>query len=256
MVQGADKLLHRRMKGYSRPPSFLKLAPRRGCLAIHQDIESFSLTTPDRFNRDPFDNDFGSRGDSGGGAKGYGGENDQIRLMHHDARWRQEFEQTRSSILQSCKGRVVAVEHVGSTAIGGLIARPIIDGIAVVADPVDLADSSMLIEGLNFRAIEIPEWAQPLVPMSGAADPQLLEKPRHGETTHRIYVVNQGTRLVQETVRLREFLRSHPEFAFEFEERKVETWKSCDGHVSRYHEGMAVVFEEFGRRAGGTAPLS
>lgn len=198
------------------------------------------MAIPDRFDPD----------------RGYGGEADQIRLMHHDARWRQEFEQTRSSILQSCEGRVVAVEHIGSTAIGGLIARPVIDGIAVVADPVDLADASMLIEGLNFRSIEIPDWAQPLISMSGAANPQLLEKPRHGETTHRIYVVNQGTRLSEQAVRLRDFLQSNPELAIEFEERKVEIWKSCDGQVASYHEGMTVVFEEFGRRSRGEEPLS
>ncbi len=58
----------------------------------------------------------------------------RVRLMHYDPRWRQEFEQTRSSILHSCAGWVTAVEHIGSTAISGLIARPTIDVIASVAD--------------------------------------------------------------------------------------------------------------------------
>lgn len=151
---------------------------------------------------------------------------------------------------------MVAVEHIGSTAIGGLIARPVIDGIAVVADPADLADSSMLIEGLNFRSIEIPNWAQAWIPMSGAANPQLLEKPRHGEPTHRIFVVNQGTKLVERTVRLRDFLQSQPEAAIEFEERKVAIWKSCDGQVEGYREAMANVFEEFSRRSEESDPLS
>ncbi|MDG2222325.1 MAG: GrpB family protein, partial [Rubripirellula sp.] len=42
--------------------------------------------------------------------------------MHYDPRWRQEFEQTRSSILSSTEGWVTGVEHIGSTAISGLIA--------------------------------------------------------------------------------------------------------------------------------------
>jgi GrpB-like predicted nucleotidyltransferase (UPF0157 family) len=181
---------------------------------------------------------------------GYGQAGDQIRLMHHDARWHQEFEQTRSSILQSCEGRVVAVDHIGSTAIGGLIARPIIDAVAVVADPVDLADSSMLIEGLNFRSIEMPDWAKRWTPATGAARARLLEKPRHGETTHRIYVVGQGSQLAERTIRLRQFLQSNPEVAIELEERKVEIWKSCDGTESSYHAAMSSVFDDFDRRLG------
>lgn len=164
----------------------------------------------------------------------------QIRLMHHDARWRQEFEQTRSSILQSCEGRVVAVEHIGSTAIGGLIARPIVDAIAVVADPVDLSDSAMLIEGLNFREIDLPEWTRPWV---GTTKAVLLEKPRHGETTHRVYVVSQGSALLDQTTRLRDFFRGSPEAAIDFESKKVEIWKQSDGDASMYHASMDAEFE-------------
>lgn len=172
--------------------------------------------------------------------EGCNGEDpNQIRLMHHDARWRQEFEQTRSSILQSCEGRVVAVEHIGSTAIGGLIARPIVDAIAVVADPVDLADSSLLIEGLNFREIEMPQWSSALI---GTAAAFLLEKPRHGETTHRVYVVGQGSKLLEQTSKLRDFFRGSPEAAIDFETTKVEIWKQSDGDAAQYHAAMDAEF--------------
>ena len=167
---------------------------------------------------------------------------DRIRLMHHDARWRQEFEQTRSSILQSCEGRVVAVEHIGSTAIGGLIARPIVDAVAVVADPVDLSDSAMLVEGLNFREVQRPEWTLSLI---GNTSVYLLEKPRHGETTHRVYVIGQGSRLLDQAIRLREHFRSSPEAAIDFEAEKVTIWKQSDGEPVRYHAAMD---EEFQRR--------
>ena len=86
-------------------------------------------------------------------------EETKVRLMHCDPRWRQEFQQTRSSILHSCAGWVTAVEHVGSTAIPGLISRPIIDVLAGVADESGLGKASNLIEGLNFRINDSPEWS-------------------------------------------------------------------------------------------------
>ncbi|MBB3207140.1 GrpB-like predicted nucleotidyltransferase (UPF0157 family) [Rhodopirellula rubra] len=163
----------------------------------------------------------------------------RVRLMHHDARWRQEFEQTRSSILQCCEGRVVAVEHIGSTAISGLIARPVVDAVAVVADPVDLDESAALIEGLNFLAVETPSWAP-----SGGGRRITLHKPRHGEVTHQVYAVTQGAPLLQQTMRLRDYLRSAPEAAIEFEEAKVKAWQDCQGDPDGYAESMAVVFSQ------------
>ena len=71
----------------------------------------------------------------------------QVRLMHYDPRWRQQFQQTRSSILHSCAGWVTAVEHVGSTTISGLIARPTIDVLAAVMDEDSLMVAAELIEG-------------------------------------------------------------------------------------------------------------
>lgn len=135
----------------------------------------------------------------------------------------------------------MAVEHIGSTAIGGLIARPIVDAVAVVADPVDLFDSAMLIEGLNFREMEVPDWGNSV---SGTVPVRLLEKPRHGETTHRVYVVSQGSRLLEQTVRLREYFRTSPEIAIDFETRKVEIWKQSDGEPIRYHAAMHEEFQQ------------
>ena len=107
------------------------------------------------------------------------------RLMHHDATWRQEFQQTRSSLLQSCDGWVTRVEHIGSTAIAGLIARPTIDVIAGVDDLDGLTAAAMLIEGLNYRRIDPPVWA---------GDSITLQKPRiirHPDSipTHLVFLM-------------------------------------------------------------------
>jgi GrpB-like predicted nucleotidyltransferase (UPF0157 family) len=168
------------------------------------------------------------------------GEPNRVRLMHHDARWRQEFEQTRSSVLQSCEGRVVTVEHIGSTAISGIIARPIIDIVAVVADPVDMDDSALLIQGLNFREVVFPRWAG-----NGAALKSALEKPRHGETTHRVFLVTQGSPLLTRATRFRDYLRATPPVALDFEAAKVQAWQRISGDQEAYQKAMAEIFDEY-----------
>lgn len=160
--------------------------------------------------------------------------------MHHDARWRQEFEQTRSGLLQCCQGRVVAVEHIGSTAVGGIIAQPIIDAVAVVADPVDFDDAVLLTTGLSFRETDRPGWAD-----DGRRQHVVLRRPRHGEPTHRLYFVTQGSPLLHRAVRFRDHLRAFPEVAIEFEAAKVGVWRGVEGNVAAYERAMAGVFDEY-----------
>ncbi|MGB7326225.1 MAG: GrpB family protein [Rubripirellula sp.] len=158
-----------------------------------------------------------------------------VRLMHYDPRWRQEFQQTRSSILASCEGWVHSVEHIGSTAISGLIARPTIDVIALVSNDEAINPARQLIEGLNFRIEPTASWA---------AEVMTLAKPRTispgTDPTHRVMLMVQGAPVAIRTVRFRDHLRSRPEIAIRWEEFKVAAWRDCDGDLLRYETDKSV----------------
>lgn len=158
--------------------------------------------------------------------------------MHYDPRWRQEFQQTKSSILHSCAGWVTAVEHVGSTAISGLIARPIIDVLAAVVDESALATAAQLIEGLNFRIHASPAWS---------TDPIVLGKPRHlsasqPDPTHCVWLVIHESDCWRRMLGMRDWLRNHRETAIRFEEAKVARWRSGEGELSAYESDKALFF--------------
>lgn len=159
----------------------------------------------------------------------------KIRLMHYDPRWRQEFEQTRSNVLHSCEGWVTAVEHVGSTAISGLIAQPILDLLAGVDEEGSMEPASVSIEGLNFRPVELPGWV-------GDDFARMLQKPRHGEPTHRILLLRRDGAAWRRAVRLRDWLRDHAELAIRFEEAKVSRWKQGEGDPDSYEADKAIFF--------------
>lgn len=158
---------------------------------------------------------------------------DVVRLMHYDPRWRQEFEQTRSLILHSCQGWVTDVAHIGSTAISGLIARPIVDVVASIDDPSGFDRAMLLLEGINFAVVPPPRWAE------GAT---LMVKPRHGETTHHVLLTGAESPLRRRLIAVREWLRSHAEEAIEFEEAKVAGWKSSAGELAPYEQAKSDVF--------------
>ena len=162
----------------------------------------------------------------------------QVRLMHYDPRWRQEFQQTRSSILHSCAGWVTAVEHIGSTAISGLIARPTVDVVAAVADAEAMNSAVSLIEGLNFRLVESADWTQ---------EAAVLTKPRHlsatqPDPTHQVWLVVADSLTWVRLIRMRDWLRSHADTAIRFEEAKVAYWRSAEGDLAAYQSDKSLFF--------------
>ena len=162
---------------------------------------------------------------------------DTVRLMHYDPRWPQEFEQTRSGILHSCLGWVIDVQHIGSTAIGGMIARPILDVVAAVRDDHDaeqaITESASMIEGLNFRKDQTPMWA---------AETIVLNKPRSGEPTHRIFLTYLHSPFYRSAITIRDALRSDRELSLRFEETKVARWRRGEGEPQKYAGDKSVFF--------------
>lgn len=157
-----------------------------------------------------------------------------VRLMHYAAAWPQEFEQIKSGILQSCMGDVVVVEHIGSTAIPGLIARPVIDMVACVRSGELLEDAAAQVEGLYFRKVNSPAWC--------SRDALVLEKPRHGEMTHQLLLTTLASRTVTRTLAIRDHLRQVPSKAVDFEEAKIRGWRALQGAAEPYQRDKAIFF--------------
>ncbi|QEF96421.1 dephospho-CoA kinase/protein folding accessory domain-containing protein [Stieleria maiorica] len=162
---------------------------------------------------------------------------DTVRLMHYDPRWPQEFQQTRSGILHSCLGWVIDVQHIGSTAIGGMISRPVLDVVAAVRDDDDaqqaIAESTDMIEGLNFRRVTTPMWA---------AEAIVLCKPRSGEPTHRVFLTYLNSPFYRSSIAVRDALRRDRELSLRFEETKVTRWRKGAGQPQRYADDKSVFF--------------
>jgi GrpB-like predicted nucleotidyltransferase (UPF0157 family) len=161
--------------------------------------------------------------------------------MHYDPRWRQEFEQTKSGILQSCQGDVIDVQHVGSTAISGLIAQPIIDAIAAVAPDTPLEQAALAIQGLYFRQLDTPPWAKGSI---------WLAKPRYGDITHRVALMRRDSTPWRRILAVRDTLRENPEKAIAFEETKVKLWKAGEGDSDQYDRDKALFFTHLEEQLG------
>ena len=83
----------------------------------------------------------------------------KIVLQEYDARWQDMFDREKAKIDRALAGTRHTVEHVGSTSVAGLCAKPIIDILLTVEDS---GNESMYVgaleaEGYRLRVRE-PEW--------------------------------------------------------------------------------------------------
>ena len=154
-------------------------------------------------------------------------------VMPYDPTWPQQFEAARAQILAAVGPAVVRLEHIGSTSVPGLAAKPIIDMMASVRDLEDgLAVQAALAE-LGYHPGE-----------TGMRD-RLFFQRRAGEgvATHHLHVVTEDSWATRNERLLRDHLRKHPEQAQRYGELKQRLMRDL-GHGEAYTRAKTELIQE------------
>jgi GrpB-like predicted nucleotidyltransferase (UPF0157 family) len=73
-----------------------------------------------------------------------------VVVADHDPAWATRFVELEARVLSALGGTALSVEHIGSTSVPGLAAKPIIDVLLVVADVEDEGSYVAALEGAGF----------------------------------------------------------------------------------------------------------
>ena len=135
-----------------------------------------------------------------------------IVIANYDPRWPAMFEQERVHILQAIGDWLVDIEHVGSTSVPGLAAKPIID---IMPGVRSLADAPQIIEPMTRLGYEyIPEYEEQ---MPGR---RYFRKPAGPEFVNRrnvhVHIVETTSDFWRRHIAFRDYLRRHPEACAEY----------------------------------------
>ena len=85
--------------------------------------------------------------------------NATITIVEYDPQWPVLFEQTANQVRSALGSKALQVEHVGSTSVPGLCAKPIIDMLLAVLDSADEPSFVPALEAAGFTLrIREPEW--------------------------------------------------------------------------------------------------
>jgi GrpB-like predicted nucleotidyltransferase (UPF0157 family) len=161
-----------------------------------------------------------------------------IVIVEYDPHWPRIFEELRASLVTSLGDLAVAVEHVGSTAVPGLAAKPIIDLDLVVAssDHIPAAIARLADLGYAHKGDQgIPGREAFLAPASA---------PRH-----HLYACPSDGEELRRHLLFRDSLRAHPRVAGDYEGlKKAAALRFRDDRVA-YVEAKSRFIEEVLRRA-------
>lgn len=132
-----------------------------------------------------------------------------VVIVEYEPNWPSIFEDLRKQLLPALEGIAVAIEHVGSTAVPGLVAKPIIDIDVVVASTADIPEAIERLKTLGY------EHRGDL----GIPGREAFSLPP-GLPTHYLYVVVLDSKAYWDHVLLRDWLRSHSDDARRYAELK------------------------------------
>ncbi len=164
--------------------------------------------------------------------------NATVELADYDPAWPALFEREATRIRGALADRVIALEHVGSTSIPGMAAKPRIDILLAVPDSSDEATYVPALEGVGYvLTIREPEWHQHRV----------FKGP---DTDINLHVFSPGSGEIARMIGLRDWLRTHPDDHALYLRRKRElaarTWR----WVQDYADEKSSVVAEITARAG------
>jgi GrpB-like predicted nucleotidyltransferase (UPF0157 family) len=130
-----------------------------------------------------------------------------IEIVDYDPGWPAAYGAERERLLGEIGRWVVAVEHIGSTAVPGLAAKPIID---IMPGIRTLKDASECVQGVRRLGYEyVPEFEDAL------PDRRYLKKGFPEQKLH-VHIVEFGGEFWRRHIAFRDYLRSHPEVAAEY----------------------------------------
>ncbi|MEV7988552.1 GrpB family protein [Micromonospora sp. NPDC085948] len=123
---------------------------------------------------------------------------ESVVIEEYDPAWAQRFRAVRSSLTEALGGLIIGLEHVGSTAVPQLAAKPVIDVDLVIEDTAEESGYLPALERLGYRLVlREPWWHGHRMLLSSAEDVNLHVWPQGAPepVRHRLF---------------RDWLRAHP----------------------------------------------
>lgn len=156
-----------------------------------------------------------------------GVERYKVRLLPHNDMWDKEFLDTKLQIQGIWKDNIVDIQHIGSTSIQAVWAKPILDIAVVLQSFSKMNIEALQLAGYDYCGLQKPENDRHLFVMRGENQISL----RH------IHCYEPNNKDFLQCVGFRDYLNNHPEEATEYSELKKKLAEQFPDDRFAYADG-------------------
>ena len=159
----------------------------------------------------------------------------------YDENWKRDFERIAAELTDALGETAPAVEHVGSTSVPGLAAKPVIDIDVVIRDREALGDAVGKLAAIGYTHegdLGIP-----------GREAFAYEGKEHLKK-HHLYVCARDSEELRRHLAFRDYLRAHPEAVREYGRIKAEGAALHPYDIDAYIAHKAPFIERIYRELG------
>lgn len=148
-------------------------------------------------------------------------------MVEYDPDWPARFRELRDRVAAALGPLALAIEHVGSTSVPNMCAKPIID-LDVVVRPEDVPAAISAVEALGYR------HEGNLGVAGREAFRWVADFPEH-----HLYVCPEGSPALERHLLIRDYLREHPDIAREYAALKKQLAEKYHDNRTKYQAAKA-----------------
>jgi GrpB-like predicted nucleotidyltransferase (UPF0157 family) len=165
----------------------------------------------------------------------------KVEVVPHDPNWRDVFDVESKSVADALGENVVNVHHIGSTAIQGIYAKPIIDLLVEVKDIVKVDGRSSSMESLGYEVV-MGEFGIP-------GRRYFRKDNQEGVRTHHIHTFKVSSEQVKRHLAFRDYMIAHPEDAQRYSKLKRRLAREYPTNIDGYMDGKDGFIKEMDMKA-------
>lgn len=148
-----------------------------------------------------------------------------IKVIDYDGAWEDEFRHEAARLREAIGAALFKVHHIGSTAVPGLAAKPVIDMLLEVESLDALDRKEMQMVSLGYR----PRGE------NGIPGRRYFQRG-DGERTHQVHAYVLGDDQIRRHIAFRDYLRTHSAVAEQYADVKRKAAEACGGDSEVYCE--------------------
>ena len=166
----------------------------------------------------------------------------EVEVVEYDPKWVTLYREEKAKILAAIGRLAVAIEHIGSTAVVGLGAKPIID---IMVGVIRLSDAQQCMEPLGSIGYEYQPQHEATIPERRFFRKGELPKEQH----YHLHMVEKGSGFWKTHLAFRDYLRTDPETTRQYCELKKKLASKYGSDREGYTEAKTSFIESIVAKA-------